>query len=111
MSSLFHPTIGLVLLILGALTTTDTEGAVVRLFDGKTLDGWEGNRAVWRIEDGAVAGGSMEGNPYNEFLATTKRYRNFILRLEYRIVGSEGFGETLSRRDLRDLVEFLATLK
>lgn len=62
------------------------------LFDGKTFQGWEGDTAkTWRIEDGVIAGGSMEGNPRNEFLATTKSYQNFHLRLEYRLVGTEGF--------------------
>ena len=91
MTSFSRPTLRLALLILATLTTIYAEGAEVPLFDGKTLDGWEGNRAVWRVEAGAIAGGSMNGNPRNEFLATTNRYRNFILRLEYRIVGSEGF--------------------
>ncbi|MBX7210080.1 MAG: DUF1080 domain-containing protein [Verrucomicrobiaceae bacterium] len=66
--------------------------APVLLFDGKTFSGWEGETAkVWRIENGAITGGSMEGNPRNEFLATKKSYRNFILKLEYRLVGTEGF--------------------
>ena len=91
MIAVFHPTLRLALLILATLTTAYAGGVAVPLFDGKALDGWEGNRAVWRIEDGAITGGSMAGNPRNEFLATTNRYRNFILRLEYRIVGSEGF--------------------
>jgi hypothetical protein len=46
---------------------------------------------VWRVRDGAIVGGSMLGNPQNEFLATKKRFKNFVLRLEYRIVGTEGF--------------------
>lgn len=66
--------------------------APVSLFDGKTLDDWEGDKVtVWRIEDGAIVGGSMEGNPQNEFLTTKKEYKNFRLKLEYKLVGSEGF--------------------
>jgi mono/diheme cytochrome c family protein/glucose/arabinose dehydrogenase len=66
--------------------------APVSLFDGKSLDGWEGETMqVWRVEDGTIAGGSMAGNPRNEFLTTTRSYRNFILRLDYRLVGTEGF--------------------
>ena len=66
--------------------------APVSLFDGKTFNGWEGETTkVWRIEDGAIVGGSMEGNPRNEFLATKKLYRNFVLTLEYKLVGTEGF--------------------
>ncbi len=61
------------------------------LFDGRTLDGWEGDLKVWRVRDGVIIGGSLEGNPQNEFLATTKSYGDFMLRLEYKLVGTEGF--------------------
>jgi hypothetical protein len=31
------------------------------LFDGKTLNGWEGDtKNTWRVEDGAIVGGSLE---------------------------------------------------
>ena len=63
----------------------------VPLFDGKTLAGWEGNTAVWRAEDGAIKGGSMSGNPRNEFLVTTRPYKDFVFELEYQLVGTEGF--------------------
>ncbi len=66
--------------------------APVPLFDGKTLDGWEGETTkVWRVRDGAIVGGSLEGNPRNEFLALKKSHRNFVLRLEYKLTGTEGF--------------------
>ena len=26
------------------------------IFDGKILTGWEGDTAVWHVEDGAIAG-------------------------------------------------------
>jgi hypothetical protein len=63
----------------------------VSLFDGKTLDGWEGDTKVWRVEDGVIKGGSMEGNKQNEFLATKTSYKDFVLKLEYKLVGKEGF--------------------
>lgn len=63
----------------------------VSLFDGRTLQGWEGDTNVWRVRDGVIVGGSMNGNPRNEFLVTTRPYTNFILRLEYKLVGTEGF--------------------
>ncbi|MBT5708801.1 MAG: DUF1080 domain-containing protein, partial [Verrucomicrobia bacterium] len=66
--------------------------APVSLFDGKSFDGWEGNtETVWRIQDGVIVGGSLLGNPQNEFLASTKSYKNFHLRFDYKIVGTEGF--------------------
>jgi len=63
----------------------------VAVFDGQTLGGWEGNREVWRVDEGAIVGGSMKGNPRNEFLTSAKSYRNFVLRLEYKLTGTEGF--------------------
>ncbi len=66
--------------------------APVPLFDARTLAGWEGDtNTTWRVRDGVIVGGSLSGNPRNEFLASTRAYTNFILRLEYRLVGTEGF--------------------
>ena len=67
------------------------QGASISLFDGRSLAGWEGETNVWRVRDGAIVGGSMRGNPRNEFLATARSYTNFVLRLEYKLVGTEGF--------------------
>jgi len=51
------------------------------LFDSKTLAGWEGDEKTWRVEDGAIAGGSLETVvPRNEFLCTTKSFDHFELR-------------------------------
>ena len=61
------------------------------LFDGKTLEGWEGEAKVWRVAEGAIVGGSMEGNARNEFLTTKKAYKDFVLSFEFKLVGTEGF--------------------
>ncbi|SFH54682.1 3-keto-disaccharide hydrolase [Planctomicrobium piriforme] len=67
--------------------------AAESLFDGKTFAGWEGETdKTWRIEDGAIVGGSLDTTvPRNEFLATTKKYENFDLTLKYKLEGTEGF--------------------
>src|SRR2546425_767619 len=59
------------------------------LFDGKTLAGWEGDTTVtWRVEDGAIVGGSLEQNvPRNEFLCTTKTYSDFELKVKFKLLG------------------------
>ncbi len=63
------------------------------MFDGKTFTGWEGEVAkTWRIEDGSLMAGSLvKGQPKNEFLATSKEYQNFDLRLKWKLEGSKGF--------------------
>lgn len=35
----------------------------VQIFDGKTLNGWDGNPDVWKVEDGAIVGTSTTAKP------------------------------------------------
>ena len=71
--------------------TCGLSAAATPLFDGKTLTGWDGDPKVWRVEEGVIVGGSLAGNPQNEFLTTRRTFYNFRLRLEYKLVGTEGF--------------------
>lgn len=74
----------------GAATTgrADDETGFQPLFDGKTLDGWEGNLKMFRVEDGAIVAGTLkERIPRNEFLCTTRQYSDFELRLQTKLTG------------------------
>ncbi len=69
-------------------TLTTAEEGFQSLFDGKSLDQWEGNAAWFRIEENAIVAGSLkEKIPHNEFLCTKKRYGDFELRLEVKLRG------------------------
>jgi len=58
------------------------------LFDGKSFDGWEGNLDAFRIQEGAIVGGSLEHRvPRNEFLCAEKEYDDFELRLKFKLLG------------------------
>jgi len=58
------------------------------LFDGKSFKGWEGNLDAFRIQDGAIVGGSLKRPvPKNEYLCTTKQYADFELRLKFKVLG------------------------
>jgi len=60
----------------------------VSLFDGKTLAGWEGSNEVFRIEDGAVVGGTLSAKvAHNDFLCTIASYDDFELRLQCKLLG------------------------
>lgn len=58
------------------------------LFDGESFDGWEGDFSIFRIEDEAIVGGSLERRiPVNYFLCTKEAYGDFELRLKAKLVG------------------------
>src|SRR5262249_29488500 len=75
------------------LVATNVFSAPVKISDGQTFRGWEGDtNKTWRIEEGAFVGGSLEQKvPRNEFLRTTRSYTNFVLRLKFKLVGRAGF--------------------
>jgi hypothetical protein len=59
------------------------------LFDGKTLQGWQGNTAFWSVDDGAIVGKSNDRVRGSSFLFTTDKYSDFRLTLSSRMVASE----------------------
>jgi hypothetical protein len=60
----------------------------VSLFDGKSLDGWEGDLKYWKARDGMIVGESP-GIKHNEFLCTKQTFNNFELQVNFRILGDE----------------------
>ena len=58
------------------------------IFDGKSLDGWEGKPEFWSVRDGAITGQTTSENPTkgNTFLIWRKGIlSDFELRLKFRI--------------------------
>ncbi|HVE39383.1 MAG TPA: DUF1080 domain-containing protein [Planctomycetota bacterium] len=62
------------------------EAGWTSLFNGKDLEGWAQNgSAVWKVEDGVIAGG-QDGDPKRAgTLATKAMYQDFELSLEFLI--------------------------
>jgi hypothetical protein len=58
------------------------------LFDGKTLDGWQGNPDWWSVRDGAIVGKFNDKVP-TSFLFTKDNYSDFRLTLSSKVVESE----------------------
>ena len=91
MTNLLKGLLFLALIVLSSLTEMGREP--ISLFDGKTFAGWEGDTTTtWRIEDGAIVGGSfIETVPHNNFLTTKESYDDFVLRLKFKLQSKEGF--------------------
>lgn len=82
------PDVELNLSKLGAKPNTTNNDGFIPLFDGKTLDGWEGDLDYWSVQDGTIVGEITEDKPlkHNTFLIWRGgEVRDFELKLEYRI--------------------------
>lgn len=79
-------------MIFMGLVKNDPQKAV-SLFNGKNFNGWEGDTLkTWRIQNGAIVGGSLVTTvPHNDFLCTKRSYANFELKLKFKLSGTEGF--------------------
>lgn len=78
----------------------------VSLFDGKTLDGWDFDPAMWRVEDGVITGGSTtEKIKKNDFISTKKSYQNFELKLKIKVSGDPKTGMLNSGIQIRSVRE------
>ncbi|MBU6237639.1 MAG: DUF1080 domain-containing protein [Planctomycetes bacterium] len=65
------------------------EPKAVSIFDGKSLAGWSGLTANWRVEDGAITGENTAAAPIsqNTFLVYEKPVKEFELELDFKIQG------------------------
>ncbi len=70
----------------GRLTDAERAEGFVALFDGRTLEGWDGDPRLWSVEDGAIVG-SSDAHPVdtNTFLVYQRPFSDFILRLDVRL--------------------------
>lgn len=66
----------------------------ISLFDGKTLQGWDGEPGVWSVQDGAIVGASTpEHRAGNTFLVDRReKAKDFDLKLEIKVEWGGGSG-------------------
>ncbi len=70
------------------VASEEPKAAAVAIFNGNSLDGWEGSAEWFQVREGAIVAGSLEKRiPRNEFLCTKKEYGDFELRLKFKLIG------------------------
>lgn len=73
-----------------AFVAAAADGPFRTLFNGRDLDGWlQDTLGVWSVRDGMIVGRSP-GLKHNDFLRTTKTYRDFVLRVRFRLIDGRG---------------------
>lgn len=65
-----------------------------QIFDGKTLDGWDGPSDIWHVEDGAIVGVSTPEHPAGttNIIWRGGEPANFELKLEMKLEGEGANG-------------------
>ncbi len=67
-----------------------TQKGFVSLFNGKNLDGWEGDTIAYGVDNGLLVTIPSKGNIGN--LYTTKEYSDFIIRFEFQLTPAANNG-------------------
>ena len=58
----------------------------VPLFNGKNLDGWQGDADLWHVAGDEIVGSTEKKKiATNSFLATKEHYKNFVLKLKFKL--------------------------
>ena len=65
------------------------ESKTVKLFDGKTLDGWEGYEDQWSVVDGVIVAKNDTEVKVSTYLLTKEKYTDFRLTFSSKLVKSE----------------------
>ena len=77
-----------VVVLAGGIAVAADEIGFRQMFDGKSLQGWDGDPKFWRVENGSITGQTTKDNPasYNTFLIWRGgKPADFELKAEFRM--------------------------
>lgn len=61
----------------------------IKLFDGKSLDGWEGYADLWSVKEGMIVAKNTEPLSVSTYLLTKQKFSDFRLTFSAKLVTSE----------------------
>lgn len=89
-------------LVFALLSPSSADEGFKKLFDGKSLTGWRGDKSYWRVVDGTIVGDTKPtGMQQNTFLIADGEYADFVLRVKCRLVNGAS-GIQFRSRSLND---------
>lgn len=109
---LITPIIALILVVAGNLSTAQeitewSETGWVKLFNGKNLKGWN-TTGNWVVKDGVITLHPREGETgwkrYDAYLTTDRKYKDFVLEVDFKFEPEGNSGVFLRVGDLKDHV-------
>ncbi|HTU21674.1 MAG TPA: DUF1080 domain-containing protein [Gemmataceae bacterium] len=65
------------------------ESKTIKLFNGKDLDGWEGHKDLWSVQDGVIVAKNTKPIKVSTYLLTKDKYSDFRLTATVKLVQSE----------------------
>lgn len=80
------------------------------IFNGKNLDGWEGDPKLWSVQDGSITGVTTDAEPlaYNKFIIWRGgAVKNFELRATFRLIGKSNSGIQYRSKEAPDMGEYV----
>src|SRR5215217_651143 len=87
-------------------TSQNTSDGFVKIFDGKTLNGWDADTSFWRVENGVIVGQVFPEKPIktNTFLIWKDgQPADFEFKAEYRISPEGNSGVQYRSEELKDI--------
>jgi Domain of Unknown Function (DUF1080) len=61
----------------------------IQLFNGKDLDGWEGHKNLWSVEDGVIIAKNTAPIKVSTYLLTKRKFTDFRITATVKLVESE----------------------
>lgn len=102
----------LLLITLSCLATPLFADEFTPLFNGKDLTGWDGDPALWKVEDGVIIGtcSGPDSPEHNSFLIWQDgTVKDFELRATVRVIGDNNSGIQYRSRPLPEFGEWAIT--
>ena len=81
------------IILITSILCISAQADSISLFDGKQLEGWEGDKKYWSVQDGTITGMSTAETPCKKttYLTYTKtEFANFELTLSFRFLTDSG---------------------